>query len=84
MAQTETPRGWSFNPATVTLALVILGMVAAGAYYMGQRDNEAQNLLKRIEYAEKTAKSADTKATYAVSGADTKSGHKANTNTGGH
>lgn len=80
MAQPEHPRGWSFNPATVTLMLVILGMVAGGAYYMGQRDNESQNLLKRLEAAEKKAESADTKATYAVSGKDKEDGHGPNTN----
>ena len=71
MAHTETPRGWSFNPATVTLTLVILGMVAGGAYYMGQRDNEARNLLQRIEQAERDAAEAKKLQTYSAGVADT-------------
>lgn len=71
MAQTETPRGWSFNPATVTLALVILGMVAAGAYYMGQRDNESRTLIERIERAERDAAEAKKLQTYSAGVADT-------------
>lgn len=58
MATPETPKGWSFNPSTVTLALVIAGMIAGGAYYVGQNDAERRHLLERIEKAERNSSQA--------------------------
>lgn len=75
MSTPETPRGWSFNPAVITLALVILSMVAAGAYYMGQRDSEARTLLERVEKAEEDSRRAAQLAAAAAGQA----GHNTNT-----
>lgn len=58
MTSTEHPRGWQWNPATVTLFVVVLGMIAVGFYWMGQRDSETRQLLDRLERIEKTAQQA--------------------------
>lgn len=58
MTSTEHPRGWQWNPATVTLFVVVLGMIAVGFYWMGQRDSETQQLLQRLDRIEKTAQQA--------------------------
>ena len=77
MAHTENPRGqWSFSPAVITLSLVILSMVAGGAYYMGQRDNENRNLMERIQKVEEDSRRASQLAAAAAGQA----GHT-NTNT---
>lgn len=81
MARTEDPRGWSFNPATVTLTLVIVSMVAGGAYYMGRRDNQADAIEQQLREIKGIATQADEKATYAVAGKDKEDGHGPNANT---
>ena len=79
MTKPESPRGFGANPATITLSLTILFMVAGGAYYVGQKDAESRQILERLAVAEKKAEQADTKATYAVSGKDKEEGHGPNT-----
>ena len=83
----KSPNNWSLNPATVTLALIVAGLLTGGGYYIGEKNAEYKQLLEKTESAVKKAEAADTKATYAVSGKDEKEGHKpgSNTNTkGGH
>jgi hypothetical protein len=58
MNDEQQPRGWSFNPATVVLGLVVLGMTAIGFYWMGQRDSETRQLLERLDKIQKTAEQA--------------------------
>lgn len=31
----ENPKGWQFNPATATLAILIASLIAGGSYYIG-------------------------------------------------
>ena len=71
MTRTDNPRGFSFNPAVITLVLVIAGMVAGGAYYMGQRDAENRHLLERLQKAEMDAAEAKKLQTYSAGVADT-------------
>lgn len=54
----KNPNGWSINPATITLTLVVAGLIAGGSYYMGQRDNDAKHMMDRLEQAEIDAKKA--------------------------
>ena len=58
MANPESPRGWSANPAFWTLVLTIIGMVAFGGYYMGQKDAESRQILERLAAAEAKAEKA--------------------------
>lgn len=74
--KTETPSGWSFNPATVTLALVVAGGILTGGYLWGENVTERRHLLQRIEQAEKDAAEAKKFSIYATAGADEASGHK--------
>ncbi len=55
MARTEDPRGWSFNPATVTLAILIAGLLTGGGYYVGSTDTERKDVQQRLKTAEETA-----------------------------
>jgi hypothetical protein len=82
MTKPESPNGWGFNPAVVTLTLVVVSMVgglvsmvAIGGYYMGKLDAERTMQEQRIAVAEQTAKAADTKATYVLSKDDQENGH---------
>lgn len=58
MATPESPRGWSLNPATVTLALVIAGLIAGGSYYMGAQAERERQILERLVRAEDDARRA--------------------------
>lgn len=85
----ESPKGWGWNPAVVTLCLVIVSMgvtavgaLMAGAYYLGQRDNEQRHVLERIEEvqqkADKAADDADKAKqleSYNAGGVDATKGH---------
>ena len=81
MSTPETPRGWSFNPATVTLALIVAGGILTGGYLWGENVTERRHLMERIKVAEDKAGAADEKATYAVAGKDKQDGHGPNANT---
>lgn len=84
MANEQKPNGWSWNPATITLALGLAGTIALGGYYVGQKDTEYKMLMEKVNSAEKKAEAADTKATYAVRGTDNETGHtKPNANANG-
>lgn len=76
MANPESPRGWSFNPAVITCVLTIAGMVAFGGYYMGQKDAENRQLMERIQKAEADAAEAKKLGIYAAAGQDESTGHK--------
>ena len=96
LAMPDTPPpspGFYVNWTTVTglIALfVLIGSLFAFtwsvAYQQGAKEAELQQMRERLASTEKKAEAADTKATYAVSGADTASGHKrtSNSNSGGH
>jgi hypothetical protein len=58
MVNEQKPNSWQFNPATVTLALVLFGLVAGGSYWVGQRDANDRHLLERLDRMEKTAQQA--------------------------
>lgn len=79
MAQPTSPRGWQWNPATIasviTLALVIAGIIAAGAWFMGSMYEQQRQILNRMDIIEKKADSADTKASYAAGIKDKSTGH---------
>lgn len=76
MANPESPRGWSLNPAVITLVLTIAGMIAFGGYYMGTKDAENRQLLERIQKAEADAAEAKKLGIYAAAGQDQETGHK--------
>lgn len=71
MANPETPKGWSFNPATATLFLTVLGMVAFGGWYVGQKEAESRHLLEQIQEAKRDAAEAKKLQTYSAGVADT-------------
>ena len=52
------PKVWSFNPSVVTLVILIVGIVAAGAYYMGRQDATINRIEKVAEKAEQKADAA--------------------------
>lgn len=66
MATPESPKGWSLNPAVVTLIILIASIVAAGAYYLGQRDAESQHLRQELQQAKDEAKAAAAAAQRAI------------------
>lgn len=85
MATTENPRGWSWNPATATLMILVVSLVAGGAYYLGGRDKQVDALERRLEGVSSTANTAIDRATYAAGLKDKQENHgNTNTNTGGH
>lgn len=76
------PKVWTVNPAVVTLCLLIAGIVAGGAYYLGQRDTEAKHILERVKQAEDKANAAQADAakakqieTYNAGAVDATKGH---------
>jgi hypothetical protein len=71
MANEQKPSGWSWNPATITLSLVIAGGLYAGGWYMGQKDKDYQHLLEKIQKAETDAAEAKKLQTYSAGVADT-------------
>ena len=71
MANADDPKGWNLNPAVITLALTIAGLLLIGGYYVGQRDAESRHLLERIAIAEKDAAEARKLQTYSSGVADT-------------
>ena len=82
MTKPESPNGWGFNPAVVTLTLVVVGMIgglismaAVGGYYLGKLDTERQMQEQRINILQDVAERARDKAIYATKEADIKSGH---------
>lgn len=78
MATPETPRGWSFNPATVTLALIVAGGILTGGYLWGENVTERRHLMERLQKAEADAAEAKKFSIYATAGADEAAGHKPN------
>lgn len=80
MATPEHPKGWQLNPATVTLSLVIAGMIATGSYYVGGRDAEMRMLQEKIQKAADDAAKAKQLETYNAGSVDAMKGH-ANANT---
>jgi hypothetical protein len=76
MPQPEHPRGWTLNPATVTLAIIIAGGLVTGGYLWGENITERRHLLERIEAAEKDAAEAKKFSIYATAGSDASTGHK--------
>lgn len=76
MSEPQSPKGWTFNPSTVTLSLVIAGLIAGGSWYLGAQSERERQIMERLTVAERKADAADTKATYAVSGTDAERGHK--------
>ena len=80
MSNPETPKGWQLNPATVTLALVVAGMIAGGAYYMGKQEAQMQQLLFEIRQAQSDAAKAKERETYNAGSVDAIKGH-GNSNT---
>lgn len=77
MPNSNQPRGWSVNPATVTLTLIVAFLLISGAYYQGVRDTETRELIDKLEKIEKTAQQAkDLSLSKAA-----QIGHAENTNT---
>ena len=81
MPNADDPKGWNLNPAVITLALTIAGLLLVGGYYVGQRDAESKYLLERITAAEKLAAEAKTIGVYAARDVDNASGHTKETKT---
>ena len=80
MSNPENPRGWSLNPATVTLAILIASLIAGGSYYIGGRDAEMRHLQDQINKAAADAAKAKQLETYNAGSVDAMKGH-ANSNT---
>jgi hypothetical protein len=75
MTRTDSPHGWSFNPATATLALVVAGGLLTGGYLWGENIAERRHLMERIQKAEDDSRRAAQLAAAAAGQA----GHNANT-----
>ncbi len=62
MAEPDHPRGWQWNPATIvsvlTFLLVIAGLIAGGAWFMGALYMQQQQILQRLDMIEKKADNA--------------------------
>lgn len=80
MSTPENPKGWTFNPSTVTLALVVAGMIAAGSYYLGAKDAELKILQRQIDAYTADAAKAKQLETYNAGSVDAMKGHT-NSNT---
>lgn len=76
----ENPKGWQFNPATATLAILIASLIAGGSYYIGGRDRDIRLLEEQIKEARKNAADAKQLETYNAGSVDAMKGH-ANSNT---
>lgn len=82
MPNPNNPRGWSINPATVSLTLIVAFLLISGAYYQGVRDTETRQLMDKLEKIEKTAQQAKD---FSMSSAARLGHEPTNTNTnGGH
>src|SRR6185369_2755667 len=75
MAQPDNPRGWGWNPSVITLCLVILGIVASGAWYIGHLAAEIEFLKQSQQETRSTADDAHSKSLYAISKVDGGDGH---------
>jgi hypothetical protein len=76
MANSENPRGFSFNPAVITLFLMILSLVAGGGWYLGYQARQLEELRQSVIEAKQKAEHAETLGTYAAAGTDEQNGHK--------
>lgn len=88
MTQPENPRGWSLNPAVITLCILIASLLTGGGYYVGHLAAEIEFLKQQQVHTEAVAQDAEKVAGYSVAQSDKGDGHKitnTNTNTsGGH
>ena len=70
MAQPDHPRGWQWNPATIvsvlTFLLVIAGLIAGAAWFMGALYTQQMQILNRLDTLEQNTKVAVDRATYAA------------------
>lgn len=80
MPTPDNQKGWTFNPATVTLAILVLSLIAGGAYYIGGRDAEMRHLQNQINKAQEDAQKAKQLETYNAGSVDAMKGHS-NSNT---
>lgn len=76
MSDPETPKGWSFNPSTITLGLVIASLIAGGSYYLGAQAEREKQIMERLRIAEHDAAEAKKFSVYAAAGSDAQTGHK--------
>ena len=79
MAQPDHPRGWQWNPATIvsvlTFLLVIAGLIAGAAWFMGALYTQQMQILNRLDKIEQKAGEAEQLATYAAGARDKDTGH---------
>lgn len=58
MPNPDHPRGWTFNPAVITLTILIAGLLTGAGYYVGEKNTESRHLLERLQKAEEDARVA--------------------------
>ena len=49
---------WNWNPSVITLLLVIVGIIASGAYYMGQLSSDFKSMQRAVTASEDKADKA--------------------------
>lgn len=79
---TDTPKGWGWNPSVLTLCLIVAGLIAGGAYYIGHMAAQVEFLERQAQHTEAVAQDAQKVATFTNATSDKGDGHKpANSNT---
>jgi|GEM_PF-4626875 len=72
---TDTPKGWGWNPSVLTLCLIVAGLIAGGAYYLGHQAAIIENLEQKQIETRGVADDASKKSLYAISKVDGGDGH---------
>ena len=52
------PRIWGFNPAVITLLILIGGILLSAGYYVGRQSEQINNIQRQAEDAKNDAKKA--------------------------
>ncbi len=76
MVKPDVPKGWGVNPSVITLCILIAGIIASGAYYIGHQAAMLDQMQERMNQVDAKAEDAHTKATYAISKSDGGDGHE--------
>ena len=64
MAAPHEPKGWNWNPAVITLLLVIAALIASGSFYLGYERAVREQMQQQINQAAQDAIKAKERETY--------------------
>lgn len=79
MNQPEHPKGWTWNPAVITLCLIIASLLVGGGYFIGRQSMMIESIQQKTAETRAIADDARKLATYSARDVDNSSGHTKST-----